>query len=652
MNYGYIRVAAAIPEVKVADVDFNIKEIMQCICDAEKQGVEIIVFPELSITGYTCQDLFRNKQLLVKSDEALAKCVSFTKNKSIISIIGIPVLHGCSIYDCAVVVYNGKIVGAVAKSILSDKHGRSEKRWFSTLQGKQHIDLLLANQEVRIYSSPTLFRIDANLSFGIEIGNELFAPIPQSTTLSLAGATIVVNPAAPAETMYSTSTLIEHLSNLTRTQNSAYVYSGAGFGESTQDQVFGAAGFIFENGTLLKQSERFSFKSQLIISDIDGHLLQASRITNSDLFEQKNKLESPVDVIDVITDKIQNTQSHCNTQDTPVNTNQLYRKINPYPFLPKSGAENVTCENILDILVMALAKRFLHIHAKTIVIGVSGGLDSTLALLVAARMCDKLNISRKTIIAITMPGFGTSGRTHTNAHGMMEQLDVTLREISIHDAVKQHFKDIGHDENIHDATFENAQARERTQILMDIANQTNGLVLGTGDMSELALGWATYNGDHMSMYGINAGIPKTLIRCLVSYCAKTSTNTELASILSDVVNTPISPELLPSDSDEKIEQKTEDIVGPYELHDFFLYYVLRYGFSVDKIRYMATSAFSGIYSEGEVSRWLQVFYKRFVTQQFKRSCMPDGPQVCSVSLSPRGGWLMPSDAVGTIWTER
>ena len=629
MKYGFINVAAAVPAIKVADVDYNVQQIESLMAQAEGKGVEILVTPELCITGYSCQDLFREQLLLDKSEEGILQLLDFTRKLDTILVVGAPVLVNSLLYNCAVIIQRGQILGIVPKTYLPNYGEFYEKRWFASAQDLNPTDIYFAGSPVHVSSEPILFTTGDGVKFGVEICEDVWAPIPPSNNLALAGADIILNLSASDELIGKHDYLRSLLAQQSARTIGGYVYASCGFGESTQDVVYGGNAMIFENGKLLVEGERFSFQPQIRMCQIDVEKLRTERRQNTTFINAQRgahalnipaKAVAPKDFV-------------------------LTRDIDAHPFIPKSGDMQTRCEEILSIQVAGLAKRLYHINSKTAVIGISGGLDSTLALLVTVKAFDKLGLERKGIVGVTMPGFGTTDRTYNNAIKLMQTLGVTIREISIAKAVTQHFEDIGHDMKQHDITYENSQARERTQILMDVANQVNGIVVGTGDLSELALGWATYNGDHMSMYGVNAGVPKTLIRYLVSYVAG-----EMATeTLLDIVDTPISPELIPADEQGRIKQKTEDLVGPYELHDFFIYYFLRYGFGPAKIYIMAQKAFKDAYDDETIKKWLKTFCRRFFTQQFKRSCLPDGPKVGSVSLSPRGDWRMPSDASSALW---
>ena len=570
MKYGFVNVAAAVPTVKVADVEYNIQQIEGLIAQAEEHGVEIIVFPELCITGYSCQDLFKEQLLLDHAEEGVVKLLDFTRKLNTIVIVGLPVVVNGLLYNCAAVLQSGTLLGIVPKVYLPNYGEFYEKRWFASSQDLNPTDIYFAGSPVHVSAEPQVFVTRDGVKFGIEICEDVWAPTPPSNNLALAGADIIFNLSASDELIGKHTYLKSLLSQQSARMISGYVYSSCGFGESTQDVVYGGNAIIFENGRLLEEGDRFSLQPQLKMCQIDIEALHVERRTNTTFINAQRGAQAREIVC----------------KQTAQKAFQLTRNIDPYPFIPKSENMHDSCEEILNIQVMGLVKRLYHINGKKAVIGISGGLDSTLALLVAVKAFDKLGLDRKGIVGITMPGFGTTDRTYNNALKLMETLGVTIREISIAKAVTQHFADIQHDAAIHDITYENSQARERTQILMDVANQENAIVVGTGDLSELALGWATYNGDHMSMYGVNAGVPKTLIRYLVSYVAgeglrvgERSSGMMATEILNDIVDTPISPELIPADEQGNIKQKTEDLVGPYELHDFFIYYFLRYGFS-------------------------------------------------------------------------
>ena len=571
MNYGFVKVAAAVPRVKVADCKFNSERLEGLITIAEGKGVQILTFPEMCITGYTCGDLFAQQLLLEQAEMALIQILNSTRQLDIISILGMPVVVNSTVINAAVVIQKGKILGVVPKTYLPNYKEFYEQRWFTSALQVSENSVRLCGQIVPMGNN-LLFET-AEITFGIEICEDLWATVPPSSSLALQGAEIIFNLSADDEGIGKHNYLCSLISQQSARCISGYVFSSSGFGESTTDVVFAGNGLIYENGYLLARSERFCMEEQLIINEIDVECIRAERRVNTTF--AANKANCPgKEAVRISTEFV-------NSKDL-----NLTRTFNPHPFVPQGSELNSRCEEIFSIQIAGLAQRLLHTGAKTAVIGISGGLDSTLALLVCVKTFDKLGLSRKDILGITMPGFGTTDRTYHNAIDLMNSLGVSIREISIREACIQHFKDIGHDLNIHDVTYENSQARERTQILMDIANQTWGMVIGTGDLSELALGWATYNGDHMSMYGVNAGIPKTLVKHLVQWVAENGMDEASKATLLDIVDTPISPELIPADENGEIKQKTEDLVGPYELHDFFLYYFLRFGFRPSKIYFL------------------------------------------------------------------
>ena len=634
MKYGFVKVAAAIPAVKVADCKFNAQQIDTQIAIADGKGVQIIVFPELCITGYTCADLFGQTLLLEEAEIALMQIMNNTRQMDIISIVGMPLVVNGTLMNCAVALQKGKILGIVPKTYLPNHKENAEARWFSSASDHTETNIRLCGQNVPLGTN--LLFDTAETCFGIEMGEDVWAPVPPSSNLSLKGAEIIFNTAAVTESIGKQTYLRTLLSQQSARCLGGYVFSSCGFGESTTDVVFGGNGLIYENGMLLAASERFSLKEQLIISEIDVERIRNERCNNTTFSANMAKYKDQPAI-------------HIGTELVNQRDLILTRPIEAHPFVPQGDALNQRCEEIFEIQVMGLAKRLIHTNCKTVVVGISGGLDSTLALLVCVKTFDKLGLPRKGIVGITMPGFGTTDRTYNNALHLMSSLGITIHEISIKEACIQHFKDIDHDMTKHDVTYENSQARERTQILMDFANKVNALVIGTGDLSELALGWATYNGDHMSMYGVNGSIPKTLVKYLVNWVALNGVDYESRNTLLDIVDTPISPELIPADEQGNIKQKTEDLVGPYELHDFFIYHFLRFGFRPSKIYFLACTAFRGTYNEETIKKWLTTFCRRFFQQQFKRSCLPDGPKVGSVGLSPRGDWRMPSDACATLW---
>ncbi len=635
MNYGFIKVASAVPSVKVADCKYNVEQIEQQIILAEGQGVEIIVFPELSLTGYTCQDLFRQNILLETTESAMLMLLDFTRQLNIISIVGLPIAVGDLLLNCAAIIQKGQILGIVAKEYLPNYNEFYEKRWFASVQDLRTTELRFAGNQINLSFTPQIFVTCDGVRFGVEICEDVWAPTPPSNHLALAGADIIFNLSASDELIGKHDYLCKLLAQQSARTITGYVYSSAGFGESTQDVVYGGNALIFENGHLLQSGPRFAMTPQMQVAQIDVERLRTERRGNTTYVNAQRRMIGE----DVI---FKNAHSILPKDFV------LERPVDAHPFIPSPDMMEKSCEEILNIQVMGLAKRLVHTSCQKVVIGISGGLDSTLALLVCAMTFDKLGLDRSGIIGVTMPGFGTTDRTYTNAIKLMQSLHITIREISIAKSVTQHFEDIGHDISVHDTTYENSQARERTQILMDVSNQEGGLVIGTGDLSELALGWCTYNGDHMSMYAVNASIPKTLIACLVKFVAGTM-DADTSATLHDVVDTPISPELVPADEDGNIQQKTEDLVGPYELHDFFLYYFMRHGFRPMKIFLLAQKAFEGQYEDDVIKHWLKTFFRRFFSQQFKRSCLPDGPKVGSISLSPRGDWRMPSDASSELW---
>lgn len=635
MNYGFIKVASAVPSVKVADCKYNVEQIEQQIILAEGQGVEIIVFPELSLTGYTCQDLFRQNLLLETTESAMLMLLDFTRQLNIISIVGLPIAVGDLLLNCAAIIQKGQILGIVAKEYLPNYNEFYEKRWFASVQDLRTTELRFAGNQINLSFTPQIFVTCDGVRFGVEICEDVWAPTPPSNHLALAGADIIFNLSASDELIGKHDYLCKLLAQQSARTITGYVYSSAGFGESTQDVVYGGNALIFENGHLLQSGPRFAMTPQMQVAQIDVERLWTERRGNTTYVNAQRRMIGE----DVI---FKNAHSILPKDFV------LERPVDAHPFIPSPDMMEKSCEEILNIQVMGLAKRLVHTSCQKVVIGISGGLDSTLALLVCAMTFDKLGLDRSGIIGVTMPGFGTTDRTYTNAIKLMQSLHITIREISIAKSVTQHFEDIGHDISVHDTTYENSQARERTQILMDVSNQEGGLVIGTGDLSELALGWCTYNGDHMSMYAVNASIPKTLIACLVKFVAGTM-DADTSATLHDVVDTPISPELVPADEDGNIQQKTEDLVGPYELHDFFLYYFMRHGFRPMKIFLLAQKAFEGQYDDDVIKHWLKTFFRRFFSQQFKRSCLPDGPKVGSISLSPRGDWRMPSDSSSELW---
>lgn len=714
MEFGFIRVAAATPRVKVADVDANVEEICRMAEIAENEQVSILAFPELSVTGYSCGDLFAQELLVSRAEEGVKRLKTFSRGKSLTLVVGVPVRVRGSLYNCAAVIQNGSLKGIVPKIYLPTYNEFYESRWFSsgcdflsdTLNAYGRIEdnakdcsspaagaeISYAGHKVNVYPN-MLFNV-GRATFAIEICEDLWTPIPPSSHHALAGALIIVNLSASNEVLMKHQYRKQLISQQSARTISAYVYSSCGYGESTQDVVYAGSSLIYENGSLMAENKRFSLEARMIFADIDIDKLSVLRQKESTFHSV-----APDGTCDGL-DARRYFAVACGNGAATDFEKCLKRHIDPHPFVPGNEAErDERCREITDIQVIGLATRLAHIHSQTAVIGISGGLDSTLALIVTVLAFDKLGWDRKRIIGITMPGLGTTTRTHSNASDLMAALGVTSLEIPIGKAVAQHFSDIGQNPEVQDVTYENSQARERTQILMDVANKENGIVVGTGDLSELALGWATYNGDHMSMYAVNASIPKTLVRYLVGWAAENHFESDVAGacghgakgacdsivgaagddsacgsvvaaretspetsrgdvadhkrsvreILIDIINTPVSPELKPADSEGNITQKTEDLVGPYELHDFFLYHIFRFGTRPSKVYLLARKAFEGVYDNATILKWLNTFIRRFFAQQFKRSCLPDCPKVGSVSLSPRGDWRMPSDAWRTIF---
>ena len=631
---GFIRVGAAVPKIKVADLEYNKKEIIKNIKIAEDNKVDILVFPELSITGYTCGDLFFQSLIKVKTEESILEILKFTENKKMLIFLGAPISKEGSLYNCAIAVNNGEILGIVPKTFIPNYNEFYEKRWFASGDSILQSQIKIGKEKYN-FGKDLLFQCeDIDLIVGVEICEDLWAPITPGQLQSISGANILVNLSASNDIVGKSIYREKLISQQSAKCISAYVYSSAGYGESTTDLVFGGNIIIAENGKIIENNKDYNIDGKFVYNDIDVEKINKDRVKNTVFNDSKSykreykKIEFSLDNKKV----------------------KLKRLIDPYPFVPqKEEDKEERCSEIFNLQTMALAKRVEHINTKSLLIGISGGLDSTLALLVSVVTADILGKDRKFIKGITMPGFGTTDRTYKNALGLLEELEVDLEEISIKDASLQHFKDINHHTDNHNVVYENTQARERTQILMDKANQLNGIVVGTGDLSEIALGWSTYNGDHMSMYGVNSGIPKTLIRYVVKWASEYKFSGRVRKILLDILDTPVSPELLPPDREGKIKQKTEEEVGPYELHDFFLYNTVRNGFSPKKVFYLAKIAFKDTYDEKTIKKWLENFYKRFITQQFKRSCIPDGPKIGSVALSPRGDWRMPSDASISTW---
>ena len=631
-RYGFIRVAAASPRLRVADCDYNREEIQRVIGQAAEQQVQIICFPELSITGYSCGDLFFQESLQREAIASLQALSLFMHDKpSMNAIVGVPMRIGSNLFNMAAVISSGGILGLVPKTHVPNDREYYEKRWFAPAANLTAHSVVIGGREVPVAACGMLFETPFT-TFGVEICEDLWMPSPPSSQLAMQGAELLFNLSASNELvgkhLYRKSLVLQQSGRC----NAGYIYASSGTGESTTDLVFSGACLIAENGSMLAESKRFSLESELIIADIDLGALRQDRLKNTNF--SNDSLPSACRVHSTLTE---------------VATNGLLHPVPAHPFIPPAAKSDEFLSEVFGIQTHGLAKRLQHTGVKTVTIGISGGLDSTLALLVTIQTFDILGLPRENIVGITMPGFGTTDRTYRNAIALMKASGVTVKEISIVEAVKRHFNDIGHEISDQSITYENSQARERTQILMDYANRIGGLVVGTGSMSELALGWATYNGDQMSMYGVNASVPKTLVATLVRWIADHRMEESSRTILHDVLDTPFSPELLPADVDGQIVQQTEHFVGPYELHDFFLHRMLRYGDGPARILFLARLAFTGRYSEEELVKWLKVFYKRFFSQQFKRSSMPDGPKVGSVNLSPRGDWRMPSDAVADLW---
>lgn len=637
-SFGYYRLAAAVPRVRVADVDFNATELIAAAGEAARQGASVLVFPELCLTSASCADLFFRPTLLKAAEAGLMRYIRETAELPMVSVVGLPLLLNGQLFNVAAVVQNGFLRGFVPKSVIPNSRESSERRWFAPAG-------MLTRTEVNMFGdffsipigTDLIFSVSPELSFGVEIGDDAAALLPPSTRLAMQGASVILNPSAALSLVgradYTRTQVIARSGSCV----AAYVHAGAGVGESTQDGVCGGAAYIAENGRLAAQNEPFARELSVVYADVDMEKLAAVRLSESTFFENLLLGEWPAPRC-----------VYCRIEAEPCDLRYAY--LPARPFVPEPAQAAVRCEEILNIQAAALAKRIECAYAKTLVIGVSGGLDSTLALLVCDRACKLLGRSNDCILAITMPGFGTTGRTYNNAVKMIQQLGCSFKEVNIKEACLLHFKDLDFDPSLRTNTYENVQARERTKLLMNLANKTGGMVVGTGDLSEIALGWATYNGDHMSMYGVNCSIPKSLIRCLIEYAA-TQAEPELAAVLRDVNATPVSPELLPPADDGKIDQKTEEILGPYDLHDFFLYHFIKYGAEPAKLRALALHAFAGEYEEELVEKTLRTFLRRFFSQQFKRTCVPDGPKVGTIGLSPRGDWRMPTDVCGTLWTE-
>ena len=650
MKDGFIKVAACTPEIQVADVDFNVDKIISQLEKCREEGVKVAVFPELCITGYTCQDLFFQNALLDKSMEGVVKIAKTTTDSDMLVAVGVPVRANGKLYNCAAVIQDGEVRAFVPKTHLPNYNEFYEARHFAPYRGEcAAIDLREYGQlEFIPPMEQTVFVCEEipELVVGFELCEDLWVADPVSNYLAKAGATLICNLSASDEVIGKDSYRRQLVSNQSARLVAGYIYCSAGDGESTQDMVFSGHNIIAENGSILAESRLF--ENGITISEIDFKKLAFERRKISTYPASAEWDYSSKDSGFLDMDNISRERFSLEMGETA-----LTRKFAKTPFIPSNQAErNERCHLILQMQSHGLMKRIAHTHSKTVVIGISGGLDSTLALLVCVMAMDLLKRPHTDIVAVTMPCFGTTKRTRSNAEILCDALGVTFREVDISKAVLQHFEDIGHDYNDHSVVFENGQARERTKVLMNIANQVSGMVVGTGDLSELALGWATYNGDHMSMYGVNASIPKTLVRHIVQYYGDTCTSDTLRDVLYDILDTPVSPELLPTDeSGTEMTQKTEDLVGPYELHDFFLYYGIRWGFEPSKVKRLAKYAFEGDYPDEVIDKWLKTFYRRFFSQQFKRSCLPDGAKIGSVTLSPRGDWRMPSDAVAKLWLE-
>ena len=629
-EYGYVKVGASTVELKVANTIYNVEMIKKQIDEAINKNIQIISFPELSITGYTCGDLFNQDVLIDASYEGIKDLVNYSKDKMIVIIVGAPIKCENKLYNCAVVINDGKVLGIVPKTYIPNYNEFYEMRWFKSSNDLKVKEINLFNETVPI-GVDLIFtsKLNDELKFGVEICEDVWSLYPKSNDYASKGANIIFNLSASNETIGKYDFRKELIKMQSIKTISGYVYASSGINESSTDLLFSGSSLIYENGKLLGENNRFEFNSNLIYGDIDIKRLINDRRKNTSFISNNDK-------------------EYRNVYFITSKNNSISRKYNKYPFVPSNEEKREErCKEIINIQSSALAKRLKHTNIKKCVVGVSGGLDSTLAFLVIKQAFEKLKIDNKNIIAVTMPGFGTTDRTYKNAIDLIKINDATLIEVDIKKACLVHYSDIGQDINKHDITYENAQARERTKILMDIANKENALVIGTGDLSELALGWCTYNGDHMSMYSVNSSIPKTLVKYLVKYIADTDRKNK--KVLYDILSTPISPELLPADEKGNIKQITEDKIGPYMLHDFYLYHFLRYGASPKKIYMLAIDTFSSEYSKEEILKWLKVFLKRFFTQQFKRSCMPDGVKVGSISLSPRGDLRMPSDASYDIW---
>jgi NAD+ synthase (glutamine-hydrolysing) len=637
-SLGFLRVAVVSPELRVADVAFNLGRLDEALQAAAQQGCRLAVFPELCLTGYSCADLFYQALLLEKARAGLLQVAAASERAGVAAVVGLPLEIDGRLYNCAALVSGGRVVGIVPKSFLPSTNEYYEDRWFTSGRQCQAQTLTLGGTAVP-FGRDLLFPVSAmpDCVLGLEICEDLWAVVPPSSDLALAGATLLVNPSASNELLGKA----DYRRDLVKQQSArclaAYLYAGASAGESSTDLVFAGHSLIAENGVLLAETQRFQLTTQMAVADVDLQRLKHERVKNSSFADAAPARAYRRIPFDLAPEVVQRPLA-------------LKRPVSATPFVPADLNQRARhCREIFDLQSTGLARRLKHTGSRQVTLGLSGGLDSTLALLVTIKAFDVLGLPHAGLVAVTMPGFGTTARTQTNAETLAQRLGVTLRQIPIREAVRLHFADIGHLESVHDVTYENAQARERTQILMDIANQIGGLMVGTGDLSELALGWCTYNADHMSMYHVNAGVPKTLVRYLVEWCADAEFSGEVSQVLRDICATPITPELLPLGEGDTLEQKTEATIGPYVLHDFFLFYTVRHLFPPRKVFWLARQAFGDVYAPEEIVRWLRLFYRRFFSQQFKRSAMPDGPKVGSVALSPRGDWRMPSDASGDLW---
>lgn len=645
-DYGFVRIASVVPSLNVADVAGNVHSVIEVYKQARERKAQLVVFPELSVTGYTCADLFGNESLLDEAEQALDTIYSTVNEMGGIAIVGAPLRERGHLYNCAVVMAAGKGMFAVPKTYLPNYKEFYEKRWFTSDNiTRGRVTEVSVNGKKIPFGTNLIFEA-GRMKLAIEICEDLWVPVPPSSIHAINGANVLVNLSASNELVGKHDYLVNLIKHQSNQCIAAYVYSSSGYGESTTDLVFAGNAIIAENGAIIREGKRFSLDAQMSIADVDLESLENERRINGSYTDSMLQFGREYTTIQLDMEPADYEQL------------SLERKVRKMPFTPNETSRlNSRCEEIVNIQTQGLMRRMDFTHTRSLVVGISGGLDSTLALMVAVRAFDRLGLDRKGIYGITMPGFGTTGRTHKNALALMEALGITVKEISIADAVMQHFADIGQDPAVQDVTYENCQARERTQILMDYANKVGAMVLGTGDLSELALGWATYNGDHMSMYNVNCSIPKTLAKHLVMWFASSMNSSNPTAMiihetLLDVLDTPISPELTKADSKGNIAQMTEDIVGPYELHDFFLYNMLRHGFGPAKIYFLARKAFAGMYDNATIKKWLTTFSRRFFNQQFKRSCLPDGPKVGSVSLSPRGDWRMPSDASSALWLKQ